>query len=93
MRNYDGDRNSDLGLFHDGYWYIQSNPLGFQSVIQFGGPGDIPVPQDYDGDGKAEIAVFRPWTSEWWMTRSSDNTAARSVRRSGRYSGAVELIY
>jgi len=52
--------------------------LGFQSVIQFGGPGDIPVPQDDDGDGNAEIAVFRPWTSQWWMTRSSD-TLQREV--------------
>jgi hypothetical protein len=72
--DYDGDRNTDFGLFHDGYWYIRGNLSGIQSVIQLGGPGDIPVPQDYDGDGKADLAIFRPWASQWWILKSSDNS-------------------
>ena len=72
--DYDGDRNTDFILFHDGYWYIQTNPLGFQSVIQLGGPGDTPVPQDYDGDGKADLTIFRAWNGEWWILRTTDNT-------------------
>src|SRR3954447_891989 len=38
--------------------------------FQFGGPGDIPVPGDYGGDGKASPAVFRPSTDEWFITGS-----------------------
>ena len=59
---------------------ISNNNLGGgQSVIALGGPGDVPVPQDYDGDGKADLTVFRPWTSEWWILKSSDNTYQREV--------------
>jgi hypothetical protein len=43
---------------------------GFTS-IQFGANGDIPVPCDFDGDGIADIAVFRPGNGTWYLLRSS----------------------
>ena len=38
---------------------------------QFGVSEDLPVVADYDGDGKDDIAIFRPSVSEWWILRSS----------------------
>jgi len=30
--------------------------------------GDVPVPADYDGDGRTDVAVYRGTTGEWFMT-------------------------
>ena len=33
---------------------------------------DVTVPSDYDGDGKADLAVWRPGDGNWYIHRSSD---------------------
>ena len=40
---------------------------------QFGTNGDKIVPGDYDGDGRNDLAVFRPATATWWILKSSDS--------------------
>ncbi len=36
-------------------------------AMTFGAPGDVPVPDDYDGDGDTEIGVFRPASGVWFF--------------------------
>jgi hypothetical protein len=37
-----------------------------------GQAGDKPQPADYDGDGKADFAVFRPVSGAWYIQQSRD---------------------
>jgi hypothetical protein len=37
----------------------------------WGASDDTLVPGDYDGDGKTDLAVYRPSTGEWFIRRSS----------------------
>ncbi len=41
-------------------------------TIQFGQPNvDLPVPADYDGDGRTDLAVFRTTTAQWFIQLST----------------------
>jgi hypothetical protein len=74
--DYDGDDRIDIAVYRPstGVWYIQPShhdcyALGgcpFVSV-QWGQDGDVPVPGDYDGDGRTDIAVWRPSNGMWWI--------------------------
>jgi hypothetical protein len=35
--------------------------------------GEVPVPGDYDGDGKADPTVYRPASGTWFILKSSTN--------------------
>ena len=48
-----------------GAWYIQGS-TGVRTA-QWGQAGDVPVPADYDGDGKIDFAVFRPSSGAWYI--------------------------
>src|SRR6185312_16055199 len=55
----------------DGTWYVVPSSTGVWTQQQFGNYGDIPVPGDYDGDGKTDYAVFRPTDGNWYFIFSS----------------------
>ncbi|MDQ3043302.1 MAG: VCBS repeat-containing protein [Acidobacteriota bacterium] len=44
--------------------------------MQFGISTDKPVVGDYDSDGKANIAVYRPSSGIWYLLRSSQGFTA-----------------
>jgi hypothetical protein len=43
-------------------------------VQQFGLSSDIPVPGDYDGDGKIDLAVWHPSDGVWHIMQSGNST-------------------
>jgi len=79
--DYDGDGRGDLVLIRavgDGlYWRILQTATNTVREVQFGSSsstvGDQPLPADYDGDGKTDIAVFRRSTGFWYILQSSNN--------------------
>ncbi len=41
--------------------------------VQFGQTGDIPAVADYNGDGKDDLAVFRPSDGAWYQYLTTPN--------------------
>ena len=78
--DYDGDGKTDLAVFRyayngsisEGIWFILQSSDGKMRVERFGLPYDKFVPADYDGDGKDDIAVWRPSNGFWYYIKSSD---------------------
>lgn len=88
-RDYDGDGITDVATFRRGaaagnpaIWYIRQSSTGTARVAQWGTTGpsvnnwDVPIPGDYDGDGKFDLAVYRAGTltptNTYIILRSSD---------------------
>ncbi len=72
--DFDGDAKSDTTIFRpsNGTWFIANSASGGFNIFQFGQSGDKPIAADYDGDGKADPAVFRGGV--WWRLKSANNT-------------------
>ena len=67
---------ADLAVWRpsSGVWWVLGGPGSQQTAFQWGGGSDVPVPGDFDGDGKTDFAIFRPSQGEWWIFKSSDST-------------------
>ena len=84
LGDFDGDRMTDATVTRSEngnlVWYILKSGFGASGtlysqwqVIQFGLASDQSAAGDFDGDGKTDIAVFRPSNGFWYVLRSSDN--------------------
>ena len=89
--DYTGDGIADFVVWRAGgtgvdarYWFIRDSANGNlvpPTLFGIGDPNfivnDVPLRGNYDGDDKADIAVFRPSTREWFWIRSSDGALGR----------------
>jgi putative transposon-encoded protein len=71
----DGSNKTDVAVFRpsESKWYIINSSTGASQATSLGNSGDVPAPGDYDGDGKADLAVFSP-NALWTIVNSSDGS-------------------
>jgi hypothetical protein len=96
------DRQADLVVWRatTGTWYWLPSSSGYnydaQGQRQWGnqGLGDVPLLGDFDGDGVADLTVWRASTGTWyWLLSSSkyDYAAARTTQWGQRESVGCPL--
>ncbi len=80
--DFDGDGKADPAVYRDSaigsqsYFFYRgslNNPNGTVTFLPWGTAGDRAVRGDFDGDGRADAAIFRPSTGTWFILQSSNN--------------------
>ena len=89
--DFDGDHRSDLAIWRAStgtwYWLTSSSVYSYASAygIRWGNRllGDVPALTDLDGDGKADLTVWRASTGAWYWLNSSAGYASAGGRVMG----------
>src|SRR5262249_20750432 len=63
----------------DDFWFTRYSSGQPMQLIQWGAPQDILTPADFDGDGKVDVAIWRPLDEfsgqgAFWILNSSTGT-------------------
>lgn len=61
-------------------WFVQNNGSSGGIGVQFGVSTDRIVPEDYDGDGRDDIAVWRPNSQSFFYILRSSNGTVQSAQ-------------
>ncbi|HEV8590859.1 MAG TPA: VCBS repeat-containing protein, partial [Pyrinomonadaceae bacterium] len=77
--DYDGDGKTDIAVVREGatptanlVWYVLQSSNSSLFAVAFGDTGtDLNAQNDYDGDGKADVAIWRNSTGTFWYRSSS----------------------
>jgi glucose/arabinose dehydrogenase len=84
--DFDGDGKGEVALYRpsNGLWLLRNSMQGYavgagNYQFQWGlPPGDIPQSGDFDGDGRRDLAVYRPSSGEWYIRNSSNGYSISS---------------
>ena len=88
LRDLDGDRRPDLVVWRPstGTWFWLPSAAGYEygaaQSVQWGSgeAGDVPLLPDLDGDGRADLVVWRASTGTWYWLPSSSGYAYGTAR-------------
>ena len=85
--DFDGDGLADLAIYRTNpdnsksWWILFSSykdgdeELPYFGIANWGSIFDVPLAADWNGDGKADFAVYRPSTGEWFFVDNTSTSA------------------